>query len=471
TVVVSGYKYAFPGTYQGEVDFLKKWYADRLNFMDSNSLAMPLFSNNSGAIVAGSPLAITAQSGTTIYYTTNGSDPRLPGAGISSNAFVYTAPIVLNTNVIIMARAYNLQRHTLTGADKPPIASPWSGLASESFVGATAPVITQSPASLEAYIGQSPTFTVQASGIPVPWYQWQFNGAPLGGQTNSQLTLPFLQTNQTGTYSVSVTNLAGATNISFALVVTPKPKLVITEAMSSEAKNAKGSPISTEDWWELSNLGTFPVNLQGCRFDDDHDSFSDAVTITDNVTIAPGESIILVEDMSPADFRMWWGPANLPANLQIITYPSIGFSSDGDAITLWNAAATDLSDTVASVTFSTATKGVSFGYDPASNTFGALSVAGQNGAFVAALDGDIGSPGTLLALPQFTQLAFNGGSGFNLGFLTESNLGYGIQYKNNLLDPNWITLTNFIAPSNSFIFNDPSAGTNTRRFYRVVVTP
>jgi hypothetical protein len=470
-VTVSGYQYIFPGTYQGEVDFLKQWYADRLNFMDSNSLAKPLFSNNSGVIVPGSKLAMTGPGGVKIYYTTNGSDPRLPGGGISSNVLNYISPIVLNTNVTIKARAYNSSRHTITGEDKPPPPSPWSGLASESFVGATAPVITQSPASLEAYIGQSPTFTVQASGAPLPWYQWRFNNTPLAGQTNSQLTLLSLHTNQTGTYSVSVTNLAGATNIPFALVVTPKPNLVITEVMSSEAKNAKGSPISTEDWWELSNLGTFPVNLQGYRFDDDHDLFSDAETITDNVTIAPGESIILVEDMSPADFRTWWGPANLPANLQIITYPSIGFSSDGDAINLWNAAANDLSDTVASVTFSTATKGVSFGYDPASNIFGALSLAGQNGAFVAALDGDIGSPGTILARPRFTQFAFNGVSGFNLGFLTELNLGYSIQYKNNLRDPNWTTLTNFIAPSNSFLFKDPSTGTNTRRFYRVVVTP
>ncbi|HEY4951970.1 MAG TPA: CotH kinase family protein [Verrucomicrobiae bacterium] len=466
----SGFSYTFPGTYQGEVNFLKQWYADRLNFMDTNFLAKPLFSNNTGTITPGFSLALSASAGATIYYTTNNSDPRLSGGGISSSALIYTSPLAPATNFNIRARAYNTSHHNLTGANNPPLSSPWSGLASENFVAATAPVIAQSPADLEAYIGQSPTFTVQASGSPAPSYQWQFNSSNLVDQTNSQLTLSITQTNQTGIYSVIVTNLAGGTNVSFVLTVTPKPNLVITEAMSNEAKGAKGSTLATEDWWELSNLGNFPVNLQGWRFDDDHDSFADAQTITNAATIAPGESVILVEDMTPNDFRTWWGSQNLPANLQIITYPIIGFSSASDAIFLWNAAANSITDTVASVTFGTATKGVSFGYDPASNIFGGLSAAGQDGAFVAAVNGDIGSPGIILNLPRFTGLGINSGI-FNLSFVTQSNLNYSVEYKNDLIDPDWTTLTNFTAVSNSFIVADPSAGTNSTRFYRVVVIP
>ena len=471
TITISGYTYTFPGTYQGEVDFLKKWYTDRLQFMDTNFLAKPVFSNNTGAITPGFALAITAPAGATIYYTTNNSDPRLPGGGISTNARIYTSPIALNTNATVMARAYDPNHHNLTGANNPPLSSPWSGLAGENFVMVRPPAITQNLMNLEAYIGQSPTFTVQANGSPVPSYQWQFNNTNLVGQTNSQLTLSSLQTNQTGTYSVIVTNLAGGTNVSFVLTVTPKPNLVITEVMSSESKGTNNSTLDHLDWWELSNLGNFPVNLQGWRFDDDHDSFSDTDTITNNVTIVPGESIILAEDMTPDQFRTWWGPQNLPANLQIITYPSIGFSSDGDAVYLWNAAANSITDTVASVTFPKATRGVSFGYDPVANTFDGLSVAGQSGAFVAAVNGDIGSPGTIINLPRFTELGFNNGSGFNLGFVTQPNLNYSVEYKNNLTDPGWTTLTNFTAASNLFIVADPAAGTISTRFYRVVVIP
>jgi len=236
TISISGYSYTFPGTYQGEVNFLKQWYADRLNFIDTNFLAKPLFSNNTGAITNGATLVLTG-AGATIYYTTNGSDPRLPGGGLASNALAYGSAIALSANIIITARAYSASHHNLTGTNNPPLSSPWSGLARESFVLAAAPVITQRPADLTAYVGQNPVFTVAASGNPAPVYQWQFNHANLASQTNAQLALSNLQTNQTGTYSVSVTNLAGSTNASFVLTVTPKPNLVITEVMSSEAKS------------------------------------------------------------------------------------------------------------------------------------------------------------------------------------------------------------------------------------------
>jgi hypothetical protein len=470
SITISGYTYNFPGTYQGEVSFLKKWYADRLHFMDTNFLAMPAFSGN-GIILPGFTLSMSGPSGATIYYTTNGVDPRVSGGGISPQALIYTSPIALNTNVTITARAYTISHHNLTGANNPPLSSPWSGLASENFIEAAAPVITQSPANLDAYAGQNPVFTVQATGVPAPTYQWQFNGTNLVSQTNAELILSLLQTNQAGTYSVLVTNAAGGTKVSFALSITPKPNLVITEVMSSEAKKGSGVTISTSDWWELSNLGSFPVNLEGYRFDDDHDAFSDAQTITNAVTISPGESIVLVEAMTPADFQTWWGAQNLPSKLQIITYPSIGFSSDSDAIYLWNAAANAVTDTVASVTFAAATKGVSFGYDPASGTFGALSVAGQNGAFVAPVDGDIGSPGILGTRPQFNKVSFDGNAGFSLSFATVTNFNYSVQYKNYLTDTNWTSLTNFTALSNSFFFDDTITSTNLARFYRIVVVP
>jgi hypothetical protein len=470
-VSISGYSYNFPGTYQGEVNFLKKWYADRLHFMDTNFLAKPVFGDTNGVITPDFTLAISAPAGATIYYTTNGSDPRLSGGGISSVALVYGSPISLATNVSVLARAYNSSHHNLTGANNPPLSSPWSGLATEAFVEATAPIITQSPADVQAYPGQSPTFTVSATGNPSPTYQWQFNGTNLVGETNAQLTLTDLQTNQAGTYSVGVTNVVGGISASFVLTVAPKPNLVITEVMSSEAKKAAGVTFSTEDWWELSNFGSSSVNLQGWRFDDDHDSFDDAVTITNAVIIAPGESIVLVNDMTPDDFRTWWGTQNLPANLQIISYPTIGFGSDGDAIYLWNAAADSTTDTVASVTFATATKGVSFGYDPATATFGGLSVVGENGAFTATVNGDIGSPGTLASPPRFTELNYNPGGGFSLGFATVPNLNYNVEFKNNLTDPDWTSLTNFTATTDSFLLNDPTANTNSARFYRIVVAP
>jgi len=46
-------RYTFPGTYQGEMAFLKKWLADRTDFIDTNFLRAPVFSGNGGAITLG----------------------------------------------------------------------------------------------------------------------------------------------------------------------------------------------------------------------------------------------------------------------------------------------------------------------------------------------------------------------------------------------------------------------------------
>jgi hypothetical protein len=82
-------------------------------------------------------------------------------------------------------------------------------------------------------------------GSPAPAYQWQFDSTNLAGQTNAQLTVAITQTNQSGVRSVIFTDMVGGTNVPTILNVTPKPALVITEVMSSEAKRVKGSPITT----------------------------------------------------------------------------------------------------------------------------------------------------------------------------------------------------------------------------------
>jgi hypothetical protein len=133
TVSISGYSYNFPGTYQGEVAFLKQWYRDRLQFMDTNLLAKPIFSSNGGPISPGLTLTMNGPAGATVYYCADGSDPRLPGGAVSSTALVYRSPIALNSSATIMARAYNANHHNLTGASNPPLSSPWSGYTTATF--------------------------------------------------------------------------------------------------------------------------------------------------------------------------------------------------------------------------------------------------------------------------------------------------------------------------------------------------
>src|SRR6202012_1498583 len=100
-------------------------------------------------------------------------------------------------------------------------------------------------------------------------------------------------------------------------------------------------------------------------------------------------------------------------------------------------------------------------YDSSTGTFGSLSIAGQNGAFIAAMNGDVGSPGSIINLPSFTNPGYHGSNGFSLSFVTQSNLEYAVEYKSHLTDPQWLVLTNFTATSNSFNLTDSSANTNS----------
>lgn len=88
------------------------------------------------------------------------------------------------------------------------------------------PSITQQPTNLTVRWDVSATFTVTATGTSPLRYQWRKDGTNLAGKTYQSLTLNDLTTNQTGLYSVVVSNLAGSVASSNALlIVLPPPSL------------------------------------------------------------------------------------------------------------------------------------------------------------------------------------------------------------------------------------------------------
>jgi hypothetical protein len=139
-----GFTYTFPnpGTWQGEVNFTKHWFSNRVDFMDTNFLRRPVFSRGGGPITAGTTLRITAPTAaanSTIYYTLDGTDPRLPGGAVSPRALsaLNAADLVLTNNTRVVARNRNPAHKNLTGPNNPPISSPWSGPVAATFVVST----------------------------------------------------------------------------------------------------------------------------------------------------------------------------------------------------------------------------------------------------------------------------------------------------------------------------------------------
>jgi len=73
-----------------------------------------------------------------------------------------------------------------------------------------APKITTQPANQTVTVGQAATFTVVASGMPAPTYQWQKNGTNIGGATLASYVTSATVSGDTGaTFDVIVTNSVG----------------------------------------------------------------------------------------------------------------------------------------------------------------------------------------------------------------------------------------------------------------------
>ena len=139
TVSADGWTHNFGGvvSFENEVLWLKLWYSNRLDFIDTNFLARPSVSVTPGLVTNGTRVTLSPspKAGSWVYYTTDGTDPRLPSGGILPTALASAGPVEvqITSNVRIFARSWNPNHRNLTGANNPPITSPWSGVRDATF--------------------------------------------------------------------------------------------------------------------------------------------------------------------------------------------------------------------------------------------------------------------------------------------------------------------------------------------------
>jgi hypothetical protein len=91
-------QYFVGNTYAEEVDFMKDWVKQRLTWIDAQFLAAPKANGTAPQIV------LAAATGE-IVYTLDGSDPRLPGGGVSPHAIKYRGPVQPKAKAVLFARA------------------------------------------------------------------------------------------------------------------------------------------------------------------------------------------------------------------------------------------------------------------------------------------------------------------------------------------------------------------------------
>ena len=90
-------------TYADEVRWMKQWIAQRLAWISRQFVAAPAIASvQSGA--PGRTVTLHPRAGA-VYFTLDGTDPRLPGGGVSPKAQLYKEPIRLPPEAKLFARA------------------------------------------------------------------------------------------------------------------------------------------------------------------------------------------------------------------------------------------------------------------------------------------------------------------------------------------------------------------------------
>jgi len=102
------------------------------------------------------------------------------------------------------------------------------------------PAIASQPSSQTVKAGKSVKFTVRATGTQPLYYQWRFNGVGLPNATRSSLTISHLQPNESGNYSVVVSNVAGS-------VVSAAARLTV------QATQCTPPPSAMVGWWRADS--------------------------------------------------------------------------------------------------------------------------------------------------------------------------------------------------------------------------
>ena len=201
--------------------------------------------------------------------------------------------------------------------------------------------------------------------------------------------------------------------------------IVITEV---DPFGSNGSDGYSADWFELTNTGTSSASISGWTMIDNHASSGSSISVGNTskpaaaltlangqTTLGAGQSAVFLESPNSgagssaliAQFEQAWFGATTPAGLLVGTYndtssANFGLSQSGDMVNIFNGS-TSSATLEASVTFGTDAGSPIGTFENAAGlnnvTLTQQSVAGVNGAFVSASGLEVGSPGTLSAVP------------------------------------------------------------------------
>lgn len=218
---------SFP-TWQGRVSALRTWVVNRAEYIDNQYEPLPQVSPATGEF-SGSPTVTMAPSaGGTVYFTTDGSDPRLDGGGISSAATAYAGPITITNRTRMIAR-------TRDGAN-------WSGKVERNYYR-----LTEIPQLVVSEIGYHPAEPSAAEALlgHDDADDFEFIEILNVGTDTADLTPLVLEEGITYEFSSGVmTSLSPGARV-----------LIVRDRPAFEARHGNGLPVAGEYAGALNNAG------------------------------------------------------------------------------------------------------------------------------------------------------------------------------------------------------------------------
>lgn len=207
-----------------------------------------------------------------------------------------------------------------------------------------------------------------------------------------------------------------ATLAALAMAGPGAAQVIISEV---HPNGSSGGAAYAADWFELTNIGNAPVNISGWSMDDDS-QVPGVAPLTGVTSLLPGQSAVFLNAASTQNsvfINSWFG-SNPPPGFTIGNYTGsgVGLSTGGDQVWIFdsgNAPVTAVSfgANTTLTTFDNAA-GIGGATPPTPPGISQLSSIGVNGAFVSfalvAGQPEIGSPGTIGAVPEPSSLAFAG---------------------------------------------------------------
>jgi endonuclease/exonuclease/phosphatase family metal-dependent hydrolase len=361
------------------------------------------------------------------------------------------------------------------------------------IVSNTPPSITTQPQSQTVSIGASPTFTVTATGTAPLSYQWLLGGTNISGANTNTYTRNNVQTNDAGSYSVIVTNIAGGVTSSVAtLTVLITNPVVIAQwnfnSVPADTNTATGSTSPSIGSGTALAIGGIAASFVG------GDTTLDPAPAADNsawtTTTYPASTVnnksagvqFAVGTAGKQNISVLWSQRSSNTGgkyfrLQYSTNSGTNFVDFPAAMTVTNVF-TAFTNNLAS--FSGVNDNSNFIFrivaefeSTAANTANANYVGASSGYaatgttrfdMVTVSGTGIITNSTLPAPPALGGFTFATGKGFGFNITGTTGATYIVQSSTNLANANWIPLFTNVSP---FAFTDLNLFP-PQKFYRAV---